>query len=91
MKRKDLLNQSTGEHSQEVTLKALIAKDVKFVGRKITALNFQIEDAEDKLSERMRVDAPIDDSVIHSLYGEIVSLRNQKSLIVQFQKEWLSE
>jgi hypothetical protein len=91
MKRKDLLKQSTGEHSQEVALKALITKDVKFVERKITALSFQIEDAEEKLSERMRADAPIDDSVIHLLYGDIVSLRSQKVLIEQFQKEWLSE
>jgi len=89
MKRKEILNRYAAEDNKGVILADLIEKDKKFITRRIQELKNKLEDATEALQTRLRQEHPIDDSVIVSLYGEIVECENTVALYEAFQEDYL--
>lgn len=60
--------------------------DRKFLKRTIDSLEKEIEDNEEKLEKRLTQATPIDTSVVESIYGEGLKLKEKLKMYKSFQK-----
>jgi hypothetical protein len=91
MNRKQLLSASLteGENVSNVITNTL-AKDAKFIKKAKRDLEDQIEDAEEKLEERLSSNTPLDKSVVEVLYDSLIGLKVTLALYEKFEKEVLA-
>lgn len=91
MNRKELLSVSLSEEKNVTTVVTnTLAKDAKFLKKEKRNLEDQIEDAEEKLEERLSSNIPLDKSVVEVLYDSLIGLKATLSLYEKFETEFLS-
>lgn len=91
MNRKSLLeNALTEEKNVTVIVTNTLAKDAKFLKKEKRNLEDLIEDAEEKLEERLASNAPLDKSVVEVLYNKLTELKATLALYEKFEKEVLA-
>lgn len=78
-----------GEEAQRVAVKSLVAKDEKFIKRRIQDIERKIDDLKESLEERLQQDVAIDDSVILVTYAAIMQEEDNLSLYENFREEYL--
>lgn len=84
--RKQLLNTALNtENNLEALISDITKKDLKFLDRKLTALQNQYDDAEEELEKRLSQGEVIDDSVVTSLFGKMADIGDQINLYTQFE------
>jgi hypothetical protein len=89
MKRKEILEKYSAEDNKSVVLADIVKKDAKFIKRRIQELENQLDDAKEALEARLQQEAPIDDSVVVSLFGSIVICEEKVALYKQFREACL--
>lgn len=89
MNRQQLLS-SKPEDGQQ-TVATIIAKDSKFLTRKVREFDDLISDTADELQERMSNPTLIDASVVEVLYKKLSDLKAKKDLYENFQNDFYSK
>lgn len=91
MNRKELLSVNLSEEKNVTTVVTnTLAKDAKFIKKAKRDLEDQIEDAEEKLEERLSSNTPLDKSVVEVLYDSLLGLKATHALYEKFEKEILA-
>ncbi|HSE99753.1 MAG TPA: hypothetical protein VLA48_02565 [Nitrososphaeraceae archaeon] len=91
MNRKELLSANLSEEKNVTTVVTnTLAKDAKFIKKAKRDLEDLIEDAEEKLEERLSSNTPLDKSVVEVLYASLVGLKATLALYEKFEKEVLA-
>jgi len=91
MNRKSLLENGLTEEKNVTTIVATtLAKDAKFIKKAKRDLEDLIEDAEEKLEERLSSNTPLDKSVVEVLYNKLIELKATVQLYEKFEKEVLA-
>jgi len=91
MNRKELLSANLSEEKNVTTVVTnTLAKDAKFIKKAKRDLEDQIEDAEEKLEERLSSNTPLDKSVVEVLYDSLIGLKATLALYEKFEKEVLA-
>lgn len=83
--RKQLLNTALNkENNLESLISEITKKDLKFLERKLTALQNEYDDAEEELEKRLSQGDVIDDSVVTNLFGAMADIGDKINLYTQF-------
>lgn len=91
MNRKELLSANLSEEKNVTTaVTNTLAKDAKFIKKAKRDLEDQIEDAEEKLEERLASNAPLDKSTVEVLYSNLITHKEKLALYEKFEKEVLA-
>lgn len=91
MNRKNLLEGTLTEEKNVTTIVATtLAKDAKFIKKAKRDLEDAIEEAEEKLEERLSSNTPLDKSVVEVLYDSLLGLKTTLTLYEKFEKEVLA-
>lgn len=91
MNRKELLSANLSEEKNVTTVVTnTLAKDAKFIKKAKRDLEDQIEDAEEKLEERLSSNTPLDKSVVEVLFDSLLGLKATLALYEKFEKEVLA-
>lgn len=91
MNRKELLSANLSEEKNVTTVVTnTLAKDAKFIKKAKRDLEDQIEDAEEKLEERLSSNTPLDKSVVEVLFDSLLGLKATLTLYEKFEKEVLA-
>lgn len=91
MNRKELLSANLSEEKNVATVVTnTLAKDAKFIKKAKRDLEDLIEDAEEKLEERLSSNTPLDKSVVEVLYENLIGLKTTLALYEKFEKEVLA-
>lgn len=91
MNRKNLLEGTLTEEKNVTTIVATtLAKDAKFIKKAKRDLEDAIEEAEEKLEERLSSNTPLDKSVVEVLYDSLLGLKTTLALYEKFEKEVLA-
>jgi hypothetical protein len=92
MTREELLKTGLVEEKNVTTIITnILAKDAKFLKRAKRDLEDQLDEASDKLEERLTSNIPIDASTVLSVYGKIKELEEQLELYASFKDTYFSE
>lgn len=78
------------EENTDLVVAALLKKDQKFIERRLTALNQEKEDLEEKLEARLQSELPIDQSTVEVLFAEINKVVATQNLYKEFSKTFLA-
>lgn len=91
MNRKELLSANLSEEKNVTTVVTnTLAKDAKFIKKAKRDLEDQIEDAEEKLEERLSSNTPLDKSVVEVLFDSLLGLKATLTLYEKFEKDVLA-
>lgn len=92
MKRKELLSANLSEEKNVTTVVTnTMAKDTKFIRKAKRDLEDLIEEAEEKLEDRLSSNLPIDKSTVEMLFQGLITLKATLKLYEQFEEEVLGE
>jgi hypothetical protein len=91
MNRKNLLEGALTEEKNVTTIvTTTLAKDAKFIKKAKRDLDDALEEAEEKLEERLSSNAPLDKSTVEVLFAKILDLKASLSLYEKFEAEVLA-
>lgn len=91
MNRKELLSANLSEEKNVTTVVTnTLAKDAKFIKKAKRDLEDRIEDAEEKLEERLSSNIPLDKSVVEVLFDSLLGLKATLTLYDKFEREVLA-
>ena len=92
MKRKELLSANLSEEKNVTTVVTnTMAKDTKFIRKAKRDLEDLIEEAEEKLEDRLSSNTPLDKSTIEVLYSGLLDLKSKLTMYEKFEVEILGE
>lgn len=89
--RKSFLRVSLNSNFQEGTeaaLNEIIKSDVKFLNRRITRLQNELEDAKERVEKRLASKTELDESVIDALFSAVDSVAERLERTVRFKQEY---
>lgn len=81
----------TEEESKKALITDLNEKDKKFISRKITRIEEEIDDAKSDLNKRLQDTEVIDNSVVEVTYAKIKNLEEKLNLYKNFNEEHILE
>jgi hypothetical protein len=87
--RQSLILAAQSEQGTEKLVEIILKKDRKFVNRKITDLERELEDLNEAFEERLSNSEPIDESVVEVHFSKLSSLKDKITRYKEFTKEYL--
>ena len=92
MKAKQLLtNVVEVENNSSVRVENLVKKNIKFLDRKISDIEREIEDSREDIEKRLSSEVLIDESVVEVLYEGLLSLESKLMTYESFKDEYFNE
>ena len=92
MKAKQLLtNVVEVENNSSARVENLIKKNIKFLDRKISDIEREIEDSREDIEKRLSSEVLIDESVVEVLYDALVILEAKLMTYESFKDEYFNE
>ena len=92
MKAKQLLtNVVEAENNSSAKVENLIKKNIKFLDRKISDIEREIEDSREDIEKRLSSEVLIDESVVEVLYEGLLSLESKLMTYESFRDEYFNE
>ena len=92
MKAKQLLtNIVEVENNSSAKVENLIKKNIKFLDRKISDIEREIEDSREDIEKRLSSEVLIDESVVEVLYEGLLSLESKLMTYESFKDEYFNE
>ena len=92
MKAKQLLtNVVEVENNSSAKVENLIKKNIKFLDRKISDIEREIEDSREDIEKRLSSEVLIDESVVEVLYEGLMSLETKLMTYEVFKEEYFNE
>jgi hypothetical protein len=92
MNRKNLLEANLTEGQNVATVvTGVLAKDGKFLRKEKRNLEDSLEEAEEKLEERLTSNAPLDKSTVEVLFSNILDIEAKIKLYQKFEATFLGE
>jgi hypothetical protein len=92
MRRKNLLEANLTEGQNVATVvTGVLAKDGKFLRKEKRNLEDSLEEAEEKLEERLTSNAPLDKSTVEVLFSNILDIEAKIKLYQKFESTFLGE
>ena len=92
MKAKQLLtNVVEVENNSSARVENLIKKNIKFLDRKISDIEREIEDSREDIEKRLSSEVLIDESVVEVLYEGLLSLESKWMTYESFKDEYFND